>query len=62
MSIIIGGLIWGVAGMILFLPMFGIFKIVCDHVEPLKPIGFVIGDPSPEESTIKKWIKSKLSK
>jgi predicted PurR-regulated permease PerM len=61
LSIIAGGMIWGVAGMILFLPMMGIIKIVCDHVEPLKPIGFVIGDPdSKKPSKITQWVKNKL--
>jgi predicted PurR-regulated permease PerM len=61
LSIMAGGMIWGVPGMILFLPMVGIIKIICDHVEPLKPIGFVIGDPdSKKPSKITSWIKEKL--
>ncbi len=43
-SIVAGGMLWGVAGMILFLPIMGILKIIFDHVESLKPIGFIIGD------------------
>jgi predicted PurR-regulated permease PerM len=43
-SIIVGGVIWGIAGMILFLPMAGILKIIFDHIESLKPLGYVIGD------------------
>jgi predicted PurR-regulated permease PerM len=42
--LLIGGLIWGVAGMILFLPMLGVVKIVCDHIPELKPYGYLIGD------------------
>jgi predicted PurR-regulated permease PerM len=62
-SIIAGGLIWGVAGMILFLPLMGITKIVCDHVEPLKPIGFLIGEPGGKKpSKIKQWIQEKFGK
>jgi predicted PurR-regulated permease PerM len=61
LSILAGGMIWGVAGMILFLPMFGIIKIICDHVEPLQPIGYVIGDPDAKKpSKIALWIKEKL--
>jgi predicted PurR-regulated permease PerM len=61
MSIIIGGVIWGVAGMILFLPMFGIFKIICDHVEDLKPIGYLLGDASNGNgSKLKAWVKEKF--
>lgn len=46
--ILIGGAIWGLAGMILFLPLLGIFKIICDHVDSLKPFGYLIGDDSEE--------------
>ncbi len=43
-SILIGGIIWGVAGMILFLPFMAVLKIIFDHVESLKPLGYIIGD------------------
>lgn len=39
-----GELLWGIGGMILALPLLGIIKIVCDHIEPLKPFGQLIGD------------------
>lgn len=61
LSIILGSMIWGVAGMILFLPLFGIIKIVCDHVEPLQPIGYLLGEPGGQKpSRVKEWIKEKL--
>ncbi|MGC1243772.1 MAG: AI-2E family transporter [Chryseosolibacter sp.] len=63
LSILLGGMIWGVAGMIIFLPLFGIIKIVCDHVQPLKPIGYLLGEPGGKKpSKIKLWIKEKISK
>lgn len=43
-AIFLGGIIWGIAGMILFIPMLSIAKIVFDHVEKLKPYGYVVGD------------------
>lgn len=33
---------WGVAGAILAMPMLTIAKIICDRVEPLKPVGHVL--------------------
>ncbi|HEY4198862.1 MAG TPA: AI-2E family transporter [Mucilaginibacter sp.] len=42
-SIIIGDAVWGVPGMILAVPVFGMLKIFCDHFEPLKPYGFLLG-------------------
>jgi predicted PurR-regulated permease PerM len=48
---IVGGeLLWGIPGMILALPLMGIIKIVCDHIEPLKPFGYLIGEEKKEES------------
>lgn len=63
LSIIAGGMIWGVAGMIVFLPLFGIIKIVCDHVAPLKPLGYLLGETGEKKpSRVKQWIKEKFSK
>ncbi len=45
--VIIGGALWGVAGMFLSIPITAIIKVVFDRIEPLKPIGFVIGDDQP---------------
>jgi predicted PurR-regulated permease PerM len=59
--ILAGGMIWGVAGMILFLPLTGIVKIICDHVESLQPIGYVIGDPDAnKKSKLTQWFKKKF--
>lgn len=61
--IVCGGLIWGVAGTILFIPLLGIIKIVCDHVEPLKPYGFLVGDPSGNKpSKIGSWASGLFKK
>jgi predicted PurR-regulated permease PerM len=63
LTIIVGGLIWGVAGMILFIPILGILKIIFDHVEPLKPLGYIIGDPDANKpSKLKMWIMDKFGK
>lgn len=42
-AIILGGAIWGAAGLILFVPIFGILKIIFDHTKGLKPLGHLIG-------------------
>ncbi len=39
----VGAQIWGLAGMILFIPMGAILKVVCDEVDSLKPLGFLLG-------------------
>jgi predicted PurR-regulated permease PerM len=46
-AVLIGGAIWGVAGMFLSIPLTAIMKVIFDRVEPLKPYGFLIGDSMP---------------
>jgi predicted PurR-regulated permease PerM len=36
--------IWGVWGILLAVPMMMVIKVVCDHVEPLQPVGHLLGD------------------
>jgi predicted PurR-regulated permease PerM len=43
-SIIIWGMIWGVLGMVLALPILGLIKIVCDSVDELQPYGYLLGN------------------
>lgn len=63
LGILLGGLIWGIAGMILFLPILGIVKIICDHVPELKPIGYLLGEPGGEKpSRTREWIMNKLKR
>ncbi len=45
--VLIGGAFWGVPGMFLFLPITAIMKIIFDHIDQLKPIGFLLGDTMP---------------
>ena len=49
MSIVVGEMVWGISGMILAIPLIGIFKIICDHVPSLQPYGFLIGPPIKKE-------------
>jgi predicted PurR-regulated permease PerM len=45
--VLIGGALWGVAGMFLSIPITAIFKVIFDKIQPLKPFGFLIGDSMP---------------
>lgn len=49
-----GGMLWGVVGLILAIPVTGMLKIVCDEVPGLKPWGFLLGEEKvyPEEGRI----------
>lgn len=62
-GLVAGELLWGIPGMVLAIPLMGIAKIVFDHVEPLKPYGYLIGeDKKKEEAGFKKKLKSWFSK
>ena len=37
--------LWGIPGAFLSVPMLAVFKIVCDHVEFLTPVGHIVGGP-----------------
>ena len=41
-AIIAGGIIWGVAGMVLFIPFVAILKIISDNIEEWKPLNLLL--------------------
>jgi predicted PurR-regulated permease PerM len=45
--VLLGGALWGVAGMFLSIPFVAILKIICDRVEGMKPLGKLLGDEIP---------------
>lgn len=55
----IGGLLWGIAGVVLFLPMLGVAKIICDSIPELHIYGYLIGDQQQEKQSTRLWKKIK---
>jgi predicted PurR-regulated permease PerM len=53
-GLVAGELVWGIPGMILAIPLMGVAKIVCDHVDALKPFGELIGEEQKEPGKFKK--------
>ncbi len=49
LGVIIGGMVWGISGTFLAIPIIAITKIIFDHVEPLKPWGLLLGDERDEK-------------
>jgi predicted PurR-regulated permease PerM len=45
-ALLLGGQLWGMAGLVLALPFTAIIKVIFDNVEELKPYGYLIGDSS----------------
>jgi predicted PurR-regulated permease PerM len=47
LALIFWGWLWGPVGMILSVPIVSAFRIVCENIEPLRPIGRFLTDPKP---------------
>lgn len=46
-AVLLGGILWGIPGMFLSLPIIAIIKVIFDRVEALEPFGFIFGTPKP---------------
>jgi predicted PurR-regulated permease PerM len=65
LAIFLGSEVWGPAGMVLFIPMLAIIKVLCKVVPDLHPYFFLLSDPDGEKDTmfmkafkkVKGWIK-----
>ena len=55
--VLAGNALWGIPGMFLSIPLLAILKLICDHIEPLKPWGFLLGDTMPPILKIKRIFK-----
>lgn len=44
LALLVGASMWGMAGLVLSLPMVAILKTVFDHIDALKPLGLLMGD------------------
>ena len=53
------GALWGIPGMFLSIPLTAIIKVIFDHIDSLKPWGFLLGDTMPAIAIFK--IKRKKS-
>lgn len=46
-AILLFGMLWGIPGMFLAIPLTAIIKLIFDHINILKPWGFLLGDTMP---------------
>lgn len=51
-SLIAGGMIWGLPGMFMVIPYLAMMKIICENIDSLKPIGFLLGTRGTERHTL----------
>jgi predicted PurR-regulated permease PerM len=57
--VLLGGALWGVAGMFLSIPFVAILKIICDRVDGMKPLGKLLGDEIPTKHKGLVWGRRK---
>lgn len=50
--VLIGGALWGIPGMFLSIPLTAILKVIFDHIDSLKPLGFLLGNIVPTTSRL----------
>lgn len=53
----IGAQIWGLAGMVLIIPLGAILKVAFDEIEALQPFGYVMGRVPADKQNYGKWGK-----
>jgi predicted PurR-regulated permease PerM len=49
-ALLLGGMLWGISGMVLALPMIAILKVILDQSDRLKAFGYVLGVPDEDIS------------
>ena len=57
--VLAGGAIWGLPGMFLSIPLTAIIKVIFDHIESLKPWGFLLGNTTTTSKLKFDFIKRK---
>jgi predicted PurR-regulated permease PerM len=55
--VLVGNMLWGIPGMFLSLPLLAIIKVIFDHIETMKPWGYLLGDSMPPLIIIKPILK-----
>lgn len=60
--VLVGNMLWGVSGMFLSIPLLAIVKVIFDHIDSLKPWGFLLGDTMPPLMKIKPLFRKKKIK
>ncbi|MDR4988904.1 MAG: AI-2E family transporter [Bacteroidales bacterium] len=50
LALLLGNFIWGLAGMILFIPGMAMLKVVFDEIDGMQPYGFLLGSTRPKKA------------
>ena len=69
--VVLGEAVWGIAGMLIAIPVLGILKVVFDRVSPLQPLGYLFGEEDTRDEQdddsgnpnilekVKQWVANK---
>lgn len=65
LSLLAGAMMWGLPGMLLVIPYLAMLKIICDNIDYLKPVAYLLSTRGteaylPSFAKIRKWTKSKF--
>ncbi len=60
-AVFVGAIIWGGAGMILFVPFAAILKILADRIDSMQPLAILLGEDKPREGKKFGWFRKKES-
>lgn len=65
LAILLGGWLWGISGMVLFIPLVGVLKITMERSQTLSPFAYLLGDEIPvteEKENFWKLLQNRMSK
>jgi len=65
LAILVGGWLWGISGMVLFIPLIGVLKITLERSTNLKAFGYLLSDDVPVNEGVENYwkvLRKKFSK
>lgn len=49
LSVILGYQVWGIIGMVVAIPVFGVLAIILRNIEATSPLGFLLSNKEPDD-------------
>jgi predicted PurR-regulated permease PerM len=50
--VVLGGMVWGITGMFLAIPVLGIVKVVLDRIPAMEPFGYLLGETEEDDEQL----------
>ncbi|MFW6310378.1 MAG: AI-2E family transporter, partial [Prolixibacteraceae bacterium] len=66
-GVVLGGIVWGLMGMLLSIPILGILQVIFNNTKSLRPLGYVLDERDVSSGNgkgkkIKEWFMRKIEK